>query len=654
MDKKTEIALLRRRNAPPPEPTPDTPASTAAPAASPPDVASPPTSGNQMPTGWWMYHGDPEHTGFVSDSDINSSNVATLVTPLFSLQLGGPVLSVPAVVDGFIYVGLANYHLASDGSGNGGALHKIDIQTGKTVKTFAWNLGDDPRDVHSFTGMGMTPAIINGRVYFGAFNGKFYCLDQETLELQWVTDLRNQDLAQNQPIRNVMGADPDAGANQFGVPAVMWSSPVFNADASKLYVGCGEGENPLLFSFVFCLDTDTGRVSWIYCTNLFCDNEVNKPNVLPLQAVQDLPPPAPYSIFDGSPIVMGCSVWGSIAYDKDLDRLYCPTGNQQPEPNNDWQWADTSQPPPPFKPELPSPGFSNGLLALDAETGEYKGFWQVPPESNYRPSDGDIDVGSSPVIINSGGQKVVAIACKNGSVFTLDAATLKLLNQRQMLPHMNDGTRIPTVDPHSASGDLNPHMTNELSDAIPGENYSGAFNTAAYHPGAGDGANAITPRLFIAIGGPNYHSASPGIDFESTPFMRAVDAVTLDDVWPLDNGDPRRYLNTQHMDTAQGMQVGMYSNSGESGLSSPAVVNDVVFCTTSKISIYAFDVRDGKLLWMDDMGMQTDGYNGGYGYCIGPAVWKNYVVAGSLVAGLDGGVLKIYSLPATQPSSPPA
>lgn len=655
MDKKTENALLKRRNAPPPEPTAKP---AAAPQSSQPALlaasapASPPADGGQTPSGWWMYHGNPEHTGFVSDSDINSGNVSTLVTPLHSLQLGGPVLSVPAVVDGFIYVGIANYHLAPDGSGNGGALHKIDIQTGKTVQTYAWNLGGDPNDVHGFTGMGMTPTILNGRVYFGAFNGKFYCLDQETLELLWQTDLRNQDLDQNQPIRNVMGVDIDDAGNY--AAAVMWSSPVFNADATKLYVGCGEGENPMLYSFVFCLDAFTGRVSWIYCTNLFCGDpgEENQPNVLPLQAVQDLPPPAGYTIFDGQPLVMGCSVWGSIAYDQDLNRLYCPTGNQQPEPNNNWQWMDTTQPPPPFKPELPSPGYSNGMLALDAGTGEHKGFWQAPPESNYRPSDGDIDIGGSPVIFSSGDQKVVAIACKNGSVFTLDAESLTLIKQRQLLPHMNDGTRIATVDPHSATGDINPHMTNELSDQIPGENYSGAFNTAAYHPGSQDSPPSISPRLFVALGGPNYHTASPGIDSDSTPFMRAVDASTLEDVWPLDNGDPQRYLNTQHMDTAQGMQVGMYSNAGESGLSSPAVVNDVVFCTTNKISIYAFSVHDGTLLWMDDIGMQTDGLNGGYGYCIGPAVWKNYVVAGSLVAGLDGGVLKIYSLPA--PQSPPS
>jgi hypothetical protein len=75
-----------------------------------------------------MYHGDAAHTGFVSDSKLNTGTVASSnFQTLFTLELGGPILSVPAVTDGFIYVGLANYHAAQ--GGNGGALHKIDITT---------------------------------------------------------------------------------------------------------------------------------------------------------------------------------------------------------------------------------------------------------------------------------------------------------------------------------------------------------------------------------------------------------------------------------------------------------------------------------------------------------------------------------------------
>src|ERR1044072_7484008 len=619
MDKKSEIALQKRRNAAAPEAPTATAlsSSAAAPAAAP------------APAGWWMYHGDPAHTGFVSDSNLNTATVASSnFQTLFTLQLGGPILSVPAVSDGFAYVGIANYHAAE--GGNGGALHKIDIVKGTIIKTFTWDLGNDNEDIHSFTGMGCTPMLFNDRVYFGAFNGKFYCLNQDTLEQEWVTDLRNEDLAHNQPITNNNGV----GA---GYPAsVIWTSPVVSADGTKLYVGCGEGENPLLYSFVFCLDTTSGKVNWIYCTNQFVVDVPNEPNVLPAQAVQQLPPPPGYTLVNAEPIVMGCSVWGAIAYDAELNIIYCPTGNQQPEP--DGNWTDG-----PFKPELPSPGFSNGLLALDATTGKFRAFFQVPPESNYRKSDFDIDIGSAPVITNLGEQKVVIMTCKNGGFFVLDAGTLKLIKWRQMLPYRNAGTCIENVDKHPADPNaLNPAVGNDESNATPGENFSGAFNTAAFYPGS----QGVSPRFFIGLGGPNYHNASPGINYETTPFMRALDfnSPQLVDAWPMDNSDPRKYVNCTHIDNSTGVFAGMYTSAGECGLSSPAVVDDVVFCATSKIAIYAFDVSDGKLLWWDDLGMQTDGYNGGYGYCLGAAIWKDYVVAGALVFGRDGGVLRIYGL----------
>ena len=122
-----------------------------------------------------MYHGDPAHTGFVSDSNLNAATVASAnFKTLATLELGGPILSVPALTDGFIYVGVANYHKAQ--GGNGGALHKIDIKSGQTVNTFSWDLGSDNEDAHSFTGMGCTPLVINNRVYFGAFNGAWWAV----------------------------------------------------------------------------------------------------------------------------------------------------------------------------------------------------------------------------------------------------------------------------------------------------------------------------------------------------------------------------------------------------------------------------------------------------------------------------------------------
>jgi len=168
-------------------------------------------------SGWWMYHGDPEHTGFVSDSPINSSNAAKLQV-WKELQLGGPVLSTPAIVDGYVYVGTANAQGAV--GSNGGSFYKIELATGTIAATFNWDIPASEADTHGFCGMGSTPAVTGGRVYFVAFNGKLYCLDQQTLTAIWITDLRHADPVHNQPAANILGMD------QGQPPVAGWSSPV--------------------------------------------------------------------------------------------------------------------------------------------------------------------------------------------------------------------------------------------------------------------------------------------------------------------------------------------------------------------------------------------------------------------------------------------
>jgi outer membrane protein assembly factor BamB len=116
---------------------------------------------------------------------------------------------------------------------------------------------------------------------------------------------------------------------------------------------------------------------------------------------------------------------------------------------------------------------------------------------------------------------------------------------------------------------------------------------------------------------------------------------TLEDAWPLDGGDPPRYR------AAAEAGHPLYAMAGESGLSVPAVVNDVVFMATSRVALYAFDAADGRVLWSDTehFGPQTGGMSGGYGYCMGPATAGDWVVAGALVATGSGGVLNVYRLP---------
>lgn len=608
---------------------------------------------SDTPQGWWMYQGGPAHGGYVTDTPITSANAATLQTA-FTLQVGGPILSVPAVTDGYVYVGVANATAAP--GNNGGGLLKVNLATGATEASFIWPVALSQRDTHGFTGMGCTPAVIGGYVYFSAFDGYCYCLSQADLSLVWKTNLRQQDTAQNQPVTNDFpppppntGIDPKAPPADyptFAPPAAGWSSPV--VVDGRVYVGMGEGENAQLFGFVYCLDATSGKVIWIFCTGQLTENQPNQPNQIP-QAVVQGPPIAGFTAVPeagGFTQVRGASVWSGIAYENGL--LYVTTGN--PAVNDNGLPLDPNAPPDPHAapgctvsvPAGTSQLYTYSVLTLDAQTGALQSVYTPTQDTAYRPSDLDIDFGGSAALFTQAGQPVVAVANKNGTLFLLNATDLSVIKTRQLLPYDVNGQRIPSVDLHTNSTALVPSVpANCVSDNTPAENYSGVFGAPAVDP-----ANGI---IFVGMGGPNYHSASPGIDYQSTPFMRAVKWDTLEDAWPLEpfTFTPGNNLApvTVMRYAAAGAGAAMYQNPGEACIGSPAVANDVVFVGTHNVSLYAFNAVTGQLLWSDDLGMPTQGLNGGYGYCMGPAVWQNYVVAGGLVQGRDGGVLKIYTLP---------
>jgi outer membrane protein assembly factor BamB len=552
-----------------------------------------------------MFHGDPAHTGEATGSAINSGNVAGLKITQ-SINVNGSILSTPAVVDGYVYCGLANSLAAA--AQNGGQFIKVNLATGVTEATYNWSIDPKERDTHGFCGMGCTPAVTGGKVYFSAFDGKLYCLNQSDLTLAWVTDLRYADMPHNQPVTNDFAA---AGTQ---AKASGWSSPL--VAGNRVYVGMGEGENSFLYGFVYCLDANSGNVIWIYCSCQFVDGTNNLPNQLPAETIRQSLPPG-FTTFDGQPVAKGASVWSGIAHDPDLDALYCATGNPVPDD------------------ELPTLGYTNSVLVLSASTGAFKACIQIPAETSYRSSDIDIDIGGAPTLWQINGRKVVGIGCKNGCFMTFDANTFAIIKTRQLLPFMNDGSQIPTVDPHGVDDPSQPFpvLTNDQSNQTQGENFHGTYSTAALC--------SSQQKVFIGVGGNNYHFICSGIDSDSTPFIRALDWSTLDDAWALDNGDPKKYAVAADPDNP------LYKMAGESGISVPAVVNDVVFMSTTRVALYAFRAADGKLLWSDvaNFGAQTGGMSGGYGYCMGPAIAGNYVVAGALVQGGNGGVLNIYALP---------
>jgi outer membrane protein assembly factor BamB len=516
---------------------------------------------------WWMYHHDERHTGQASGcSGLTSTTVGCLKThPIVTLD--GSIITIPTIVQGKIYVGTGN---SSTAKPSGGTMYRIDLVTGAIEKKFTFNTPLGSGSNQGYAGVGSSPAVVGGRVYFSGLDGKVYCLDANTFGVIWTTDLRHADAAHNQPVKHTVNAEG-------------WSSPlVVNG---RVYVGCGEGESQT-FGFVYCLDANTGNVVWLFCTNQFTTGVDNNPNVIPNSAVGITPLPAPFTSH-ADPPQKGASPWSSCAYDRSLNRVYIGTGNPDP---------DTP---------LPDVKYSSGCLALDASTGQFRGFFQPDKTDSYRADDDDVDVPSGPTLFTRAGTHVVGIGSKNGAYFLLDASTMAPLasGRRQLLPKdAVTGNPLPNVDPHVG----------------PGENFYGIFGTAAVHAGLG--------RLFVGLGG--YGGA---IDTPSTPFMRALDWNNLNDAW------------ATAVQTVGGNKVSrytvpnppMYTTPNESGIGSPAVVNDVVFVSTSKPGLYALSAATGLFLWAaPDLGPASIGT-----YVMGPAIYGNYVVIGA-----NNGTLHIYSV----------
>jgi outer membrane protein assembly factor BamB len=517
---------------------------------------------------WWMYQANERHSGHAMGwSDIRSTNVHRMIN-LPATPVAGPVYTKPSIVDGKIYVGTI------ENGTTGGTLYKIDLFTGHIDGKY-----ETPTlpATYGIRGVGGSPAVVDGRAYFTSVHGRVYCVDTATMTTAsppppalWITDLKNADLAQNQPLANT--------------EADSWSGPlVVNGN---LYVGCGEGETATACGFVYCLDAATGKVKWLFCTNQFQNGVDNQPNVVPLSLI---PPPGtlpPGFAAHADPPVRGASVWSSLAYCAALDRVYVGTGNPSPDS------------------PAPNAPYSSGCISLCASTGKFKGFWAPQPAESYWPGDNDIDVPGGPIVYRENGKWLVAIGSKSGAFVILDADTMVEIKFRQILPRRNGdgtaanpGTSLPSVVPAPPPGGS--------------ENHYGVYGTPA----------RAGKRLFVSMGSDDGIPAIPdGLgDAHKTPFMRVMDDTNLSDAWPT---------------TTDAFGITRYSNAGppmyttsETGLGSAAVVNDVVFACSglgfggAPASIYAFDVNTGNPLWQDHSPMND--------YCLGAAIYGNYVVIGA-------------------------
>ena len=342
-----------------------------------------PEEGVGTQANWKAPQGGFDEAGYSWLEQIDPGNIARLGLA-WSMDLPEEVTleSTPLAIDGTLYF-----------AGGYAEVYALDATTGKQLWKFdprTWERRSDKFHFGSNRGI----AYEDGRIFTVEMDGRVDALDAKTGEILWTAE-----------------SIPDGPAFQFsnstGAPRVM---------NGKLIIGNG-GADAGARGFVTAFDTETGRQLWRFFTVPGSpDQNAGDPA---MEAAAKTWAPEFWKTTGG-----GGTVWNGMTYDAETNRIYIGVGNAGP-----------------YDPELRSPGggdnlYTSGIVALDADTGEYVWHYQQNPRDSW-------DYKAAPNIVlatlNIEGKprKVLMHAPTNGFFYVLDRDTGKLLNTPGKTTYIN-------------------------------------------------------------------------------------------------------------------------------------------------------------------------------------------------------------------------
>ncbi len=235
----------------------------------------------------------------------------------WTFKTGGPIVASPAIADGVVYIPSMDTYLYAIDQETGkekwkykssmpiasspaiaggllyfvssaGALGAIDVATGKIkwVLPVEYERKFEAKNLHDYPPAAQTipdawdiftssPAVVNGKVYFGSGDGNIYAADAQTGVLQWKFATKDVVHASPAVVGNTLyigswdsylyAIDADSGQEKWAFkagddPAIhnqvgFQSSPAV-VDGT-VYVGCRDAH-------VYAIDAATGRKKWDY------------------------------------------------------------------------------------------------------------------------------------------------------------------------------------------------------------------------------------------------------------------------------------------------------------------------------------------------------------------------------------------------------
>jgi len=255
------------------------------------------------------------------------------------------------------------------GTGQDNRAFALDARTGRAIWRYQRSLPDKIQACCGMVNRGF--AALGDRLFMATLDAHVIALDRKTGNVVW----------------DVTAADYRAGYVFTGAPLVV---------KDKIIVGVAGGEYGVR-GFVDAYSTETGKRVWRF-------NTVPGPGE-----------PGHDTWQGDSWKTGGAPAWLTGSYDPELNLIYWGTGNPSPSDYGEERKGDNL--------------YSNSMLALDADTGKLKWYFQFTPHDLH-----DYDSTQVPVLVDEDWQgkprKLLIQANRNGFLYLLDRTNGEFLQAK--------------------------------------------------------------------------------------------------------------------------------------------------------------------------------------------------------------------------------
>ena len=410
----------------------------------------------------------------------------------------------------------------------------LDAATGRIFWTFAYENSPDGRACCGRVNRGL--AILGDTLYMGTIDAHLLAIDAKSGQLLW----------------NATVADAAARYSITMAPVVI---------KDKVLIGTAGGDMGIR-AHITAFDARTGKEVWRFYT-IPAPGEVNGDTW------------SGDSWKEG-----GAAVWNAGAYDPETNLVFFGTGNPAP----DWDGRE----------RLGDNLYSNCVVALDADSGELRWFYQFTPHDEM-----DYDATQVPVLADitwrGEPRKVMLWANRNGLMYVLDRMTGKfLLGKPYVKVNWMDGfdangrpQRVPGMLPSPEGTLIRPHVHGATNWAPPSFSpKTGLFYVAHWENSGIIALEGQFPRS-VGINARQTQMGQTNLlpffnnDEEAYGVIRAYDPNTLEPKWEY-----------RMADITWG---GVLSTAG-----------DLVFGGGKEGYFVALDARSGAELWKMPVGGQVN------------------------------------------------